>query len=93
MRRDFTYVEDLVAGIRLLVDVVPGAGAAVEGDSLSPVAPWRVVNIGSGAPVPLMEFIRAIEQATGRRAQLNMMCRCRPEMCPSPGRMVRSCSG
>ena len=73
MRRDFTYVEDLVAAIRLLVDVVPGAGAAVQGDSLSPVAPWRVVNIGNGAPVPLMEFIRAIEQATGRRAQLNMM--------------------
>ncbi len=73
MRRDFTYVDDLVEGIVRLVDVIPGSRAAVEGDSLSPVAPWRVVNIGNGAPVQLLDFIRAIEAATGRRAILNMM--------------------
>ena len=73
MRRDFTYVDDLVAAIGRLIDVVPGAGPAVEGDSLSPVAPWRVVNIGNGAPVALMDFIRAIEAATGRQAVLNLM--------------------
>ncbi|MFN7053741.1 MAG: SDR family NAD(P)-dependent oxidoreductase, partial [Gemmobacter sp.] len=43
MWRDFTYVDDLVRGIRLLFDAVPGNGPAVDGDSLSPVAPWRVV--------------------------------------------------
>ena len=73
MRRDFTYVDDLVAAIGRLIDVVPGTGPAVEGDSLSPVAPWRVVNIGNGAPVALMDFIRAIEAATGRQAVLNLM--------------------
>ena len=73
MRRDFTYVDDLVAAIGRLIDVVPGAEPAVEGDSLSPVAPWRVVNIGNGAPVALMDFIRAIEAATGRQAVLNLM--------------------
>jgi UDP-glucuronate 4-epimerase len=68
MKRDFTYVEDLVRGIRLLMDVPP-AGPAVEGDSLSPVGPWRVVNIGNGQPVPLLDFIAAIESAAGREAQ------------------------
>ena len=77
MQRDFTYVEDLVQGIRLLIDAAPVRPASPEaiapGDSLSAVAPWRVVNIGNSEPVQLMDFIRAIEQATGRKARLNMM--------------------
>ncbi|MCZ0960619.1 NAD-dependent epimerase/dehydratase family protein [Paracoccus benzoatiresistens] len=68
MKRDFTYVEDLVRGIRLLMDVPP-TGPAVEGDSLSPVGPWRVINIGNGQPVPLLDFIAAIESAAGQEAQ------------------------
>ncbi|MFV2034776.1 MAG: NAD-dependent epimerase/dehydratase family protein [Halocynthiibacter sp.] len=74
MRRDFTYVEDLAAAIGLLVDAVPQTGKpALAGDSLSPVAPYRVVNIGNSDPVPLMEFIGAIEAATGLSAKKNMM--------------------
>ncbi|HEY0214479.1 MAG TPA: NAD-dependent epimerase/dehydratase family protein [Paenirhodobacter sp.] len=77
MKRDFTYVEDLVEGIRRLIAVPPvrptTAADIPSGDSLSPVAPWRAVNIGNGAPVQLLDFIRAIETATGRTAQLNMM--------------------
>jgi len=77
MRRDFTYVEDLVEGIRLLMDAVPrrpGEDESVpEGDSLSPVAPWRVVNIGNSTCVQLTEFIEAIEAATGRTAERNLM--------------------
>jgi UDP-glucuronate 4-epimerase len=42
-------------------------------DSLSPVAPFRVVNIGNGLPIALNEFIAAIEAATGREAQRNLM--------------------
>jgi len=68
MRRDFTYVDDLVEGIRLLIDVVP-QDVPVEGDSLSPVAPWRVVNIGNSEAVQLTGFIAAIEAATGRQAE------------------------
>jgi UDP-glucuronate 4-epimerase len=68
MSRDFTHVDDLVQGIRLLIDVVPGA-EPVAGDSLSPVAPFRIVNIGNSAPVQLLAFIEAIEAATGRTAQ------------------------
>ncbi|SIO20951.1 SDR family NAD(P)-dependent oxidoreductase [Vannielia litorea] len=74
MRRDFTYIDDLVEGIRRLVDVPPERGAPVGGaDSLSPVAPWRVVNIGNAAPVELGDFIAAIEAALGEPAQKNMM--------------------
>jgi UDP-glucuronate 4-epimerase len=77
MKRDFTYVEDLVEAIRLLIDVPPvrpseGEGVP-EGDSLSPVAPWRVVNIGNSNAVQLTDFIEAIEDATGRKAERNLM--------------------
>jgi UDP-glucuronate 4-epimerase len=75
MRRDFTAVEDLVQAIRLLIDVPPPlpGGPPVEGDSLSPVAPWRVVNIGNSQPVALTDFIAAIEAATGRRAERRLL--------------------
>ena len=75
MRRDFTYVTDLVRGIRLLMDATPERpeGEVAEGDSLSPVAPYRVVNIGNSEPVQLMAFIEAVEAATGRTAEKNFM--------------------
>jgi len=74
MWRDFTYVEDLVRGIRGLIDAVPGGPeTAVEGDSLSPAAPFRVVNIGNSDKVRLMDFIAAIEEELGRKAIRNMM--------------------
>ena len=72
MQRDFTYIDDLVQGIRLLIDAVPG-GDPAPGDSLSAVAPCRVVNIGNGAPVQLLDYIAAIETATGRKAELRML--------------------
>ncbi|MEY4872979.1 MAG: hypothetical protein RLZZ563_2309 [Pseudomonadota bacterium] len=68
MRRDFTYVDDLVEGIVRLIGVRP-AGSVGAMDSLSPVAPWRVVNIGNGAPVGLMEFVQAVEAALGMTAE------------------------
>ena len=73
MARDFTYVTDLVRAIRLLIDTPPVQGAPVEGDSLSPAAPWRVVNIGNSDKVPLLDFVDAIEQATGKTAIRNYM--------------------
>lgn len=74
MRRDFTYVDDLVRGIHLLLDAAPERVDDVpEGDSLSPVAPHRIVNIGNGEPVQLMAFIEAIEKALGQPATKNFM--------------------
>ena len=77
MKRDFTYVDDLVEAIRLLIDtppirLSPGADVA-SGDSLSPVAAWRVVNIGNSQAVQLTEFIEAIELAIGRTAERRLL--------------------
>lgn len=77
MSRDFTFIDDLVTGILLLADTPPELGSRVEAggveDSLSPVAPWRLVNIAGGKPVGLMDFIAAIEKHVGIRAQKVMM--------------------
>lgn len=76
MYRDFTYVDDLVRGIRLLIDAVPerpAKGVVPEGDSLSPVAPYRVVNIGNSDKVRLLDFIEAIEDVLGKKAVRNYM--------------------
>ena len=69
MWRDFTYVDDLVRGIALLIEAVPGGPeTAVEDDSLSPAAPFRIVNIGNSDKVRLLDFIEAIEDEIGRPA-------------------------
>lgn len=74
MWRDFTYVTDLVRGLRLLIDCPPGGEETrVAGDSLSPEAPWRVLNIGNSQKVRLEDFISAIEEATGKPAIRNYM--------------------
>jgi UDP-glucuronate 4-epimerase len=74
MWRDFTYVDDLVRGIRGLIDAVPGGPeTAVAGDSLSPVAPFRIVNIGNSDKVRLLDFVEAIEGEVGRPAIRNYM--------------------
>ncbi|MGF7161655.1 UDP-glucuronate 4-epimerase [Rhodoligotrophos appendicifer] len=77
MRRDFTYVDDLVEAIVRLVACIPVAGAPVSGegveDSLSPAAPWRLVNIAGGHTTELMEFVETIERCLGRTARRNMM--------------------
>ncbi|WP_026791413.1 NAD-dependent epimerase [Pleomorphomonas oryzae] len=77
MRRDFTYVEDLVEAIVRLVPVAPSEDnrVTVDGvvDTLSKQAPFRIVNIGGGQPVGLLDFIAAIEQALGKPAIRNLL--------------------
>lgn len=77
MERDFTYVGDLVRAIALLIPVAP---PQVEGradvsaiDSLSPVAPFRIVNIGNGEPVRLLDFVDEIERRLGKTATRNYL--------------------
>ncbi len=78
MSRDFTYIDDLVTGIRLLMDAIP-VGSNTDKDcygiydSKSVVASYRVVNIGNSKPVKLLDFIEAIEKAVGRKAIRNLM--------------------
>lgn len=77
MERDFTFVDDLVEAVIRLIGRAPEVGNPVraEGviDSLSPVAPWRVVNIAGGAPVGLLEFVDAIERQLGKAAKRELL--------------------
>lgn len=77
MYRDFTYVVDLVRSIRLLIDSPPVQSESKDDianyDSLSPVAPYRVVNIGNSDKVRLLDFVEAIEHECGKEAIRNYM--------------------
>ena len=70
MKRDFTYIDDIVDGILKVVQKVPGP---IERASTNAVAPFRVFNIGNNNPVPLSRFIEAIETAMSKPAVKNML--------------------
>lgn len=67
--RDYTYVGDTVEAVFRLMSAVPDIKSAGK-DGISPVAPHRVVNIGSGNPVSMTDFIAAIEAIVGRKANI-----------------------
>ena len=81
MKRDFTFIDDLVEAIVRLSACIPAAPSdsaspasdLTPDDTLSPVAPWRLVNIAGGYPTELMDFIKTIETCLGRQAILNML--------------------
>ncbi len=77
LRRDFTYVDDLTEALWRLLPLAPprpeSGREPLPGDSLSPVAPFRIVNIGNAQPVALMDYIAAIEAATGVEARKNFL--------------------
>ena len=76
MQRDFTYIDDIVEAIFRLQDNVPtpDAGWSVEsGSTAMSSAPYRIYNIGNSQPVPLMDYISALEQALGMTAKKNML--------------------
>ncbi len=74
MSRDFTYIDDLIEAIVRLIDVLPQQGDPVgPDDSLSPAAPYRVVNIAGGSPVRLTDFIDEIERSLGLPVQRNLI--------------------
>jgi UDP-glucuronate 4-epimerase len=66
MKRDFTYIDDIVEGIIRVLDRPP---TATDNDT----APHRIYNIGNHDPVPLLTFIAAIEKATNKTAELNLL--------------------
>ena len=72
MKRDFTYIDDLVEAVHALAEHAPKASLGAC-DSLSPVAPFRTVNIGKSEPDSLFDFISAIETALGQKAQQNLI--------------------
>jgi UDP-glucuronate 4-epimerase len=70
MKRDFTYIDDIVDGILKVVKKVPGP---IKRESTNAIAPFRVFNIGNNNPVPLNRFIEAIEAAMSKQAVKNML--------------------
>jgi len=75
MFRDFTYIDDIIKGIELLIDKVPNNKKLnkYSNDSLSPVAPFRILNIGNSKKVFLLDFIKQIEKELGKKAIRNYM--------------------
>ena len=76
MVRDCTYIDDIAEGVVSVLDrpATPEPGYdALKSDPAHSNAPYRVFNIGNHAPIELMSFIEAIEQAVGREAQKNFM--------------------
>ena len=75
MYRDFTYIDDVVNGIILLIKKIPKLNKKnrYQNDSLSPVAPFRVLNIGNTKKVYLLDFIKQIEKELGKKAIRNYM--------------------
>ncbi len=76
MRRDFTFVDDIVEGVIRVTDRVAAPDPAYQSDTPDPgtsLAPFRVFNIGNHNPVPLLDFIGCIEDALGQKAQKNLL--------------------
>ncbi|WP_300317624.1 NAD-dependent epimerase [Accumulibacter sp.] len=76
MRRDFTYVDDIVEGVIRVIDRTATANAGYRPDEADPATsnvPYRVFNIGNHQPVPLLEFIAAIEKALGKTAEKRLL--------------------
>ena len=75
MYRDFTYIDDIVGGIIALIDKAPNKKqfGKIKNDSLSPVAPFRVLNIGNTHKVYLLDFINELEKQLGKKAIRNYM--------------------
>lgn len=76
MRRDFTYVDDIVAGVVATMDRAPQADDTFDKSSPTPAsswAPYRVFNIGNSEPVALLDFIATLESALGKQAVKQLM--------------------
>ena len=75
MFRDFTYIDDIVDGINALINKVPNLNqlGKIKNDSLSPVAPFRILNIGNTRKVYLLNFINTLEKEIGIKAIRNYM--------------------
>jgi len=76
MRRDFTYIDDIVEGIIRIQDVVPEVNNNWKVESASAAnssAPYKIFNIGNGNPVKLLDFIQSLEKSLGVKAKKNFM--------------------
>jgi UDP-glucuronate 4-epimerase len=75
-RRDFTYIDDIVQGVSLTLDLVPSPNnqwSGVSPDPSSSKAPWRIYNIGNSQPVELLDYIQHLEKAIGKSANKELL--------------------
>jgi len=76
MRRDFTYIDDIVEGVVRVCDRIPTPNPAWSGDTPDPgtsYAPFRIYNIGNNSPVELLHFIETLEKQLGKSAVKNLL--------------------
>ncbi|WP_129128415.1 NAD-dependent epimerase [Geomonas oryzae] len=76
MRRDFTFVDDIVEGVIRVSDKVPQGNPAWSGDAPDPgtsYAPYKIYNIGNNSPVELLRFIEVLEETLGKKAEKNLL--------------------
>lgn len=74
MRRDFTYIDDVIEAVIRLLPLAPAGNAQWSGnDPASSPAPWRIFNIGNSHPVEITEVVRLIEGATGKSAVAELL--------------------
>ncbi len=75
MKRDFTYIDDLVEAIFKLMSSIPTnkQNKEIKNDTISTVAPWRVVNIGNQKPIKLLDFIKILEKCLNKKAIYNFL--------------------
>jgi UDP-glucuronate 4-epimerase len=76
MKRDFTYIKDIVEGIVRLLDNAPASNEKWDRSNPDPgtsYAPYQIFNIGNNNPVPLMEFISTLEELLGKKAKIEYL--------------------
>jgi len=76
MRRDFTYIDDIIEAMRRIIVKPPGPQSGWDGwapDPATSFAPYRIYNIGNNEPIQLLDFIRTIEQCLGVRARMELL--------------------
>ena len=75
-RRDFTYIDDIIEGVIRVLDQIPTPNPDWSGQDPDPGSskgPYRIYNIGNQQPVPLLDFIAALETSLGRKAEMNLL--------------------
>lgn len=76
MRRDFTYIDDIIEGVARVMDRIPEPNPQWDGDSPDPASgsgPYRLYNIGNNNPVELMRFIEVLENCLGKKAEKHLL--------------------